>query len=116
MTLKLEPFATRAGADSPGSTAGALSPGAEASGIDISRPLSPAQVKAIEDAMDRHAVLVFRNQPLDQDQQIRLAQSFGPLDLGLRKVKGGAHRFKYAELADISNVTADGEVAARWAG
>ena len=83
MTLKLEPFATRAGADSPGSTAGALSPGAEASGIDISRPLSPAQVKAIEDAMDRHAVLVFRNQPLDQDQQIRLAQSFGPLDLGL---------------------------------
>ena len=37
--------------------------------------------------MDRYAVLVFRNQPLDQDQQIRLAQSFGPLDLGLRTLR-----------------------------
>jgi alpha-ketoglutarate-dependent 2,4-dichlorophenoxyacetate dioxygenase len=86
---------------------------AEASGIDISKPLEPAQVRAIELAMDTHAVLVFRNQPLDQDQQIAFAKSFGPLDLGLRKVKGGPHRFKYAELADISNVKADGEVADR---
>ena len=119
MKLELEPFGHRPGT-SPGAADGAdmgeradKQPGAEARGIDLSRPLRNEEVKAIEDAMDRHAVLVFRNQPLDQDQQIRLAQSFGPLDLGLRKVKGGAHRFKYAELADISNVTADGEVAAR---
>lgn len=86
---------------------------AEASGIDISRPLSAEEVCAIEQAMDQHAVLVFRNQPLTQDQQIAFAKSFGPLDLGLRKLKGGAHRFDYAELADISNVKADGEVAGR---
>jgi alpha-ketoglutarate-dependent 2,4-dichlorophenoxyacetate dioxygenase len=86
---------------------------AEASGIDISRPLTPEQVNAIEQAMDQHAVLVFRGQPLDQDQQITFAKSFGPLDLGLRKVKSGPHRFKYAELADISNVKVDGEVADR---
>ena len=86
---------------------------AEASGIDLSQALSPAQVKAVEDAMDRHAVLVFRNQPLTQDQQIAFARSLGPLDLGLRKLKGGPHRFKYAELADISNVKVDGEVADR---
>ena len=86
---------------------------AEASGIDISQPLDDADRRAIEAAMDQYAVLVFRNQPLTQDQQIAFAQSFGPLDLGLRKVKGGPHRFKYAELADISNVTADGEVASR---
>jgi len=113
MTLKLKPFAGGKGGPIAEGVAGAAAPGAEASGIDIGRPLSPEQVKAIEDAMDRYAVLVFRNQPLDQDQQIRLAQSFGPLDLGLRKVKGGPHRFKYAELADISNVMADGAVAAR---
>ena len=123
MKLELEPFGNRPGT-SPGAADSAdledrtdkrpgKRPGAEARGIDLSRPLRNEEVKAIEDAMDRHAVLVFRNQPLDQDQQIRLAQSFGPLDLGLRKVKGGAHRFKYAELADISNVTADGAVAAR---
>ena len=86
---------------------------AEASGLDISQPLDAAGVKAIEDAMDRHAVLVFRNAPLTQDQQIAFARSLGPLDLGLRKLKGGPHRFEYAELADISNVKADGEVADR---
>src|SRR5688500_15531553 len=86
---------------------------AEASGVDLSRPLSHEQVRAIEHAMDTHAVLVFRNQPLTQDQQIAFAKSFGPLDLGLRKLKGGPHRFQYAELADISNVKADGEVADR---
>jgi alpha-ketoglutarate-dependent 2,4-dichlorophenoxyacetate dioxygenase len=56
---------------------------------------------------------VFRNMPLTQDQQIAFAKSLGPLDLGLRKLKGGPHRFQYAELADISNVKADGEVADR---
>jgi alpha-ketoglutarate-dependent 2,4-dichlorophenoxyacetate dioxygenase len=86
---------------------------AEARGIDLSQPLTAQQVHEIEHAMDSHAVLVWRNQPLDQDQQIRFAKSLGPLDLGLRKVKGGAHRFKYAELADISNVKVDGEVADR---
>jgi alpha-ketoglutarate-dependent 2,4-dichlorophenoxyacetate dioxygenase len=86
---------------------------AEASGLDITKPLDAAGVKAIEDAMDKHAVLVFRKQPLTQDQQIAFAKSLGPLDLGLRKLKGGPHRFQYAELADISNVKADGEVADR---
>lgn len=91
-----------------------LSPfAAEASGIDLSEPLSPAQVKAVEDAMDRRAVLVFRRQPLTQGQQIAFAKALGPLDMGLRKLKGGPHRFEYAELADISNVKVDGEVADR---
>lgn len=86
---------------------------AEASGIDLSRPLADDEVRQVERAMDVHGVLVFRGQPLDQHQQIAFAKRFGPLDLGLRKVKGGPHRFEYAELADISNVTADGEVAGR---
>ena len=86
---------------------------AEASGIDLRQPLTDDQVKAIEHAMDTHAVLVWRNQPLTQDEQIGFAKSLGPLDLGLRKLKGGPHRFKHAELADISNVKADGEVADR---
>lgn len=91
-----------------------LSPfAAEASGIDLRQPLTPAQVKSIEDAMDTHAVLVWKNQPLTQHEQIAFAKSLGPLDLGLRKLKGGPHRFAYAELADISNVKVDGEVAGR---
>lgn len=86
---------------------------AEASGIDLRQPLAREQVRAIEDAMDRHAVLVWRDQPLTQHEQIAFAKALGPLDLGLRKLKGGPHRFDYAELADISNVKVDGEVADR---
>ena len=98
MTLRLDPLPPFA---------------AQASGIDISQPLSAAQVREIEQAMDQHGVLVFRGQPLDQDQQIGFARSFGPLDLGLRKIKTGPHRLKHQELIDISNVKMDGEVAER---
>src|SRR3954465_13346443 len=86
---------------------------AEATGIDLRQALTPEDRKAIEDAMDSHAVLVFRKQPLTQHEQIAFAKALGPLDLGLRKLKGGPHRFEYAELADISNVKVDGEVAGR---
>jgi alpha-ketoglutarate-dependent 2,4-dichlorophenoxyacetate dioxygenase len=89
---------------------------AEASGIDLSRALSPDEVHAIEDAMDEHGVLVFPGQPLTQDQQIAFAKSFGPLDMGFGKVRGTAtapRRLAYAELADISNVKVDGEIADR---
>ena len=37
----------------------------------------------------------------------------GPLELGFRKIKNGPHRLKHNELADISNVTSDEQVAAR---
>ncbi|HLX79077.1 MAG TPA: TauD/TfdA family dioxygenase [Burkholderiales bacterium] len=87
---------------------------AEASGADLSKPLNAAQVREIVAGMDRHAVLVWRGQKLDEDQQIAYARQFGPLDLGLRKIrKGQPHRFKYDELADISNVQGDGKVAPR---
>jgi alpha-ketoglutarate-dependent 2,4-dichlorophenoxyacetate dioxygenase len=86
---------------------------AVATGIDLREPLTPAQLKAVEDAMDQYAVLVFPKQALTQSQQIAFAKSLGPLDMGLRKLKGGPHRLEFAELADISNVKVDGEVADR---
>lgn len=87
--------------------------GGRVSGVDLKQPLTPDLVRDVESAMDRYAVLVFPGQHLDQDQQIALAQALGPLELGFRRIKTGAHRLKYNELADISNVTPDGEVAAR---
>jgi alpha-ketoglutarate-dependent 2,4-dichlorophenoxyacetate dioxygenase len=87
---------------------------AEASGIDLARPLAPAQVKEIVAAMDRYAVLVFRGQKLGEDEQIAYAKQFGPLDLGLRKLRRGeAHRFRHAELIDLSNTGADGKLVSR---
>ncbi len=86
---------------------------AEASGLDLTQPLAAGQVDEIDAGMNQHAVLVFRNQSLDEDQQIRFAKSLGPLDLGLLKLKRNPSRFKHAELIDISNVGTDDEVAPR---
>ena len=85
---------------------------AEAGGVHLSRPLAESDVCAIESAMDRHAVLVFRDQPLTQEQQLAYARRFGPLDTGLSKVLAAPRRIHH-ELQDISNVTADGTVAGR---
>jgi len=56
-------------------------------------------------------VLVFRGQPLSQDQQIAFASAFGSLDTGLTKLSKTKGRLDYPELIDISNVTREGAVA-----
>jgi alpha-ketoglutarate-dependent 2,4-dichlorophenoxyacetate dioxygenase len=86
---------------------------AEASGIDITRPLSDTEVRQINAAMNEYAVLVWRGQPLTGQQQIDFAKSFGPLDLGLKKVFKRKERLEDERLIDISNVDAEGNVARR---
>jgi alpha-ketoglutarate-dependent 2,4-dichlorophenoxyacetate dioxygenase len=86
---------------------------AEARGIDITQPLSPSEVKQINAAMNRYAVLVWRGRPLTGQQQIDFAKSFGPLDLGLKKVFKRPERLEDERLIDISNVDAEGKVARR---
>jgi alpha-ketoglutarate-dependent 2,4-dichlorophenoxyacetate dioxygenase len=86
---------------------------AEAGGLDLRRPIDAVAAAAIEAAMDRYAVLVFRDQPIDEDQQIAFTRRFGTLDLGLKKVLVGPTRFKYDESIDISNVGIDGKVVSR---
>lgn len=85
----------------------------EGRGVDLTRVPDAETVRAIERAMDRYGVLVFRGQPLDQDQQIAFARAFGTLDIGLRRAIQQPHRLKYDELIDISNVGADGSIADR---
>ena len=84
---------------------------AEASGVDLRQPLAADDVAAIDAAMDRYAVLVFRGQALSESGQIALAKHFGPLDAGLRKATCAPTRFGYEELIDIGNVALDGRVA-----
>ena len=85
----------------------------EVGGLDLRNPLRSEQAREIERAMDRYAVLVFRNQPLTEDQQVAFARNFGSLEAGFAKVSQGGKRLKYAELADISNVALDGNIAER---
>ncbi len=86
---------------------------AEASGIDLTRPLAAQDQRAINAAMNEHAVLVFRGQPLTAQQQLDFAGAFGPLDIGLKRVFKRPERLEDERLIDISNVDAQGNVARR---
>ena len=86
---------------------------AEASGVDLTRPVAPADVRAINAAMNEYAVLLFRGQPLTAQQQIAFATSFGPLDIGLKRVFKRPERLEDERLIDISNVDIQGNVARR---
>lgn len=86
---------------------------AEASGIDLAQPLADADVRAINAAMNQYAVLVWRGQPLTAQQQLRFSNSFGPLDIGLKRVFKRPERLEDERLIDISNVDAQGQVARR---
>jgi alpha-ketoglutarate-dependent 2,4-dichlorophenoxyacetate dioxygenase len=52
----------------------------EVTGIDCSRPLLPDEVATVEAGMDRHAVLVFRDQPMTDQEQIDFTRNFGELE------------------------------------
>ena len=51
--------------------------GAEVIGVDLRRPLGPANVAALTRALHDHYVLFFRDQHLDIDQQIAFSRAFG---------------------------------------
>ena len=53
--------------------------GAEIEGIDLT-DVSDQNFKTINDLLLEHKVIFFRNQPISQDQQIALAEKFGPLE------------------------------------
>jgi alpha-ketoglutarate-dependent 2,4-dichlorophenoxyacetate dioxygenase len=86
---------------------------AQASGIDLTQPVADADVRAINAAMNLYAVLVWRGQPLTAQQQINFAKSFGPLDIGLKRVFKRPERLEDERLIDISNVDLEGNVAPR---
>ena len=89
--------------------------GAVASGIDLREPINADTAAEIEAAMDKFAVLVWRGQPLDDDQHMAFTLHFGPLDMGLLNVTKKPNRFKHAGFVDIANVGIDCELMARYA-
>jgi alpha-ketoglutarate-dependent 2,4-dichlorophenoxyacetate dioxygenase len=84
----------------------------EVSGVDCSRPLAPDEVTAIEAGMDRYAVLVFRDQDLNDERQLAFTRHFGELE----NYKTPGHIRRNADqrlgpgLADFSNLDKDGNI------
>ncbi|NOG72798.1 TauD/TfdA family dioxygenase [Roseicella sp. DB1501] len=85
----------------------------EVAGIDIRRNVTPAEAVAIEAAMDQYGVLVFRDQDIDDAQQIAFSRHFGPLELATGDLVQGEQRRLSMEVNDISNLQRDGSVMAR---
>ena len=83
-----------------------------AKGIELSVPLDLGVVREIEAAMDQYAVLVFRDQLIDQVQQLAFTRNFGPLDPG-RHLAVRQQRRVRPEFADVSNLDEEGRVAGR---
>jgi len=84
---------------------------AEVAGIDLAAPLPPASVQALDDAINRHAVLVFPGQSLADDRLLALGRLFG--DVEPPRNHRVVRRLKHAELADISNLDADNKLRSR---
>ncbi len=53
--------------------------GAEMRGLDMTKPLSPEDVEAINEAFLKHIVIVFRGQKLSQEDLLRVTAYFGPV-------------------------------------
>src|SRR5271157_4272757 len=85
---------------------------AEVSGVECAAPLAQPDAQAIDAAMERYAVLVFRDQPLTDEQQLAFTRQFGQLE---RYETPGHIRKREEErlaggIADFSNLTRDGRV------
>jgi len=87
----------------------------EVSAIDISVPLTQAQVAEIEAGMDRFAVLVFPDQPLTDDEQCTCSRNFGELEATLigQMSKPSERRLGPVEIGDISNLDPSGKLRER---
>src|SRR3954466_6499333 len=86
---------------------------AEVGGIDLGQPMDAATVRTIWDAIDRYAVLVFRDQRLTDTQLRDFALEFGPLEIGRGALQGGKRRLAIPQIGDISNLDEENRVRAR---
>ena len=68
---------------------------AEITGIDLRTPPPEDLRRAIDDAMDQYAVVVVRDQHLDDDQHLAFAKAMGPLEPAPAVVDQHLHRLKH---------------------
>src|SRR6185295_14800179 len=88
---------------------------ARITGVDLRQPLDPGTQRAIEAAMDEHAVCVLPDQSIEDEHQIAFAGLYGPLELSPPKQdKNGvavySTRIRHREIFDISNLDDQGNI------
>lgn len=84
--------------------------GARAEGLDLRRALTKQEAFQVESAMDRHAVLVFPAQEIDDAQQMAFGRNFGPIEQTRATVDVAKQRLADPLMNDISNLDEKGEI------
>ena len=84
-----------------------LSFAGEMTGIDATRPLTPADVAAVEAGMDKYAVLVLPGQNMTDEQQLAFTRNFGPLQEGANTTLTATTMRLGGAFADVSNLDKD---------
>src|ERR1700680_1496616 len=83
--------------------------GSEIRDIDLSKPLSERDRVAIEEALDRHLVVVARGQQLSDHELLGFSRNFGELDPPGPNPYGEPFNKDHPEINVISNVIENGK-------
>ena len=86
----------------------------EVSGVDLRRPLSTKTVAAIDSGMGEYAVLVFRGQDINDEEQLAFSRALGPIE---SSIGGNITRLDQrrlgTDIADVSNLDQNQNIYAR---
>ncbi|HUD59717.1 MAG TPA: TauD/TfdA family dioxygenase [Acetobacteraceae bacterium] len=83
---------------------------AELANIDLAQPIDAATIDTIWTAIDRYAVVIFRDQRLTDAQLRDFSARFGPLEIGRAAARPGRRRLAIPQIGDISNLDEDSNV------
>src|SRR6059036_2324024 len=87
---------------------------AEVEGMDLTRPLSAQDVKAVHAGMDEYAVLVFHDQKLSDEQQLAFSRSLGEIEHSIGASLRAPDEYRLpTTFADVSNLDQNSQVFAR---
>jgi alpha-ketoglutarate-dependent 2,4-dichlorophenoxyacetate dioxygenase len=85
----------------------------EVSGADWRKVPSAQEAEAIHRGMDEFGVLVFRDQDIDDEQQVAFSRALGPLESATGDIARPEERRLSMDVNDISNLDKDNKVVAR---
>jgi alpha-ketoglutarate-dependent 2,4-dichlorophenoxyacetate dioxygenase len=87
---------------------------AEVEGVDMTKRLPEEEVDAIHAGMNEHAVLVFHDQDIDDEQQLAFTRSLGDIEHAIGTSLRAPDEYRLpTSFADVSNLDKDNNVYAR---
>ena len=86
----------------------------EVEGVDMSKPLSREDIAAVHAGMDQHAILVFHDQDITDEQQLAFTQSLGDIEHAIGSSLRAPDEYRLpTTFADVSNLDKDNAVYRR---